>query len=96
MRSTYNSFLLDGVDNNAYSTSNQGYANEVAQPSPDAIAEFKVITSNYSAEYGRVGGAVVNAATRSGTNQIHGTAYEFLRFRSHHEYDLDGLERQPL
>ncbi|MGO8732213.1 MAG: carboxypeptidase regulatory-like domain-containing protein [Terriglobia bacterium] len=79
MRSTYNSFLLDGVDNNAYSTSNQGYSNEVAQPSPDAIAEFKVITSNYSAEYGRVGGAVVNAATRSGTNQIHGTAYEFLR-----------------
>jgi hypothetical protein len=79
MRSTYNSFLMDGVDNNAYSTSNQGYANEVAQPSPDAIAEFKVITSNYSAEYGRVGGAVVNAAMRSGTNQLHGTAYEFLR-----------------
>jgi hypothetical protein len=79
MRSTYNSFLLDGVDNNAYSTSNQGYANEVAQPSPDAIAEFKVITSTYSAEYGRVGGAVVNAATRSGTNQFHGTGYEFLR-----------------
>jgi len=79
MRSTYNNFLLDGVDNNAYSTSNQGYSNEVAQPSPDAIAEFKVITSNYSAEYGRVGGAVVNAAMRSGTNQVHGTAYEFLR-----------------
>ena len=79
MRSTYNNFLLDGVDNNAYSTSNQGFSNQVAQPSPDAIAEFKVITSNYSAEYGRVGGAVVNAAMRSGTNQIHGTAYEFLR-----------------
>jgi hypothetical protein len=70
-RSTYNNFMLDGVDNNAYSTSNQGYSNQVAQPSPDAIAEFKVITSNYSAEYGRVGGAVVNAAMRSGTNQIH-------------------------
>ena len=79
MRSTYNNFLLDGIDNNAYSTSNQGYSNQVAQPSPDAIAEFKVITSNYSAEYGRVGGAVVNAAMRSGTNQFHGTAYEFLR-----------------
>lgn len=78
-RSTYNNFMLDGVDNNAYSTSNQGYSNQVAQPSPDAIAEFKVITSNYSAEYGRVGGAVVNAAMRSGTNQFHGTAYEFLR-----------------
>ena len=79
MRSTYNNFLLDGLDNNAYSPSNQGFSNQVAQPSPDAIAEFKVITSNFSAEYGRVGGGVINAAMRSGTNQIHGTAYEFLR-----------------
>src|ERR1700681_4225841 len=79
MRSTYNNFLMDGLDNNAYGTSNQGYSAQVVQPSPDAIAEFKVITSNYSAEYGRVGGAVVNAVMRSGTNQFHGTAYEFLR-----------------
>jgi Carboxypeptidase regulatory-like domain/TonB dependent receptor/TonB-dependent Receptor Plug Domain len=79
MRSTYNSFLLDGADNNAYSTSNQGYSAQVAQPSPDAIAEFKVITSNYAAEYGRVGGAVVNAIMKSGTNAFHGTAYEFFR-----------------
>jgi len=79
MRSTYNNFLLDGLDNNAYSTSNQGFSNQVANPSPDAVAEFKVITSNFSAEYGRVGGAVVNVAMRSGTNQVHGTAYEFLR-----------------
>jgi hypothetical protein len=79
MRSTYNNFLLDGVDNNAYSTSNQGFSNQVAQPSPDAVAEFKVITANYSAEYGRVGGAVVNSVMRSGTNQFHGTAYDFLR-----------------
>ena len=49
------------------------------QPSPDALAEFKVITSNFSAEYGRVGGGVINAALRSGTNQFHGTGYEFLR-----------------
>ena len=79
MRSTYNNFLLDGLDNNAYSTSNQGFSNQAAQPSPDAIAEFKVITGNYSAEYGRVGGAVVNVAMRSGTNQLHGTVFEFLR-----------------
>ncbi len=79
MRSTYNNFLLDGVDNNADSTSNQGYSAQVVQPSPDALAEFKVITSNYSAEYGRVGGAVINAVMRSGTNQFHGSAYEFLR-----------------
>src|SRR5258706_4385041 len=79
LRSTYNNYLLDGVDNNAYGTSNQGFASQVAQPSPDAVAEFKVITNNYSAEYGRSGGAVISAATRSGGNQFHGTAYEFLR-----------------
>src|SRR5258708_38639534 len=79
MRSTYNNFLMDGLDNNAYSPSNQGYSSQVVQPSPDALAEFKVITSNFSAEYGRVGGGVINAALKSGTNQIHGTAYEFLR-----------------
>src|SRR5580658_3781230 len=79
MRSTYNNFLLDGLDNNAYGTSNQSYSSQAVQPSPDALAEFKVITSNYSAEYGRVGGAVVNAVMKSGTNQFHGTAYEFMR-----------------
>src|SRR5262245_65024097 len=79
MRSTYNNLLLDGVDNNAYGTSNQGFANQVAQPSPGAISEFKVITNNYSAEYGRAGGAIVNATTRSGGNAFHGSVYEFLR-----------------
>ncbi len=79
MRSTYNNFLMDGIDNNAYSPSNQGYSSQVVQPSPDAIAEFKVITSNFSAEYGRVGGGVISGALRSGTNSFHGTAYEFLR-----------------
>jgi hypothetical protein len=79
MRSTYNNFLLDGLDNNAYSTSNQGYSAQLVQPSPDALAQFKVITSNYSAEYGRVGGAVVNAAMKSGTNAFHGDVYEFFR-----------------
>ncbi len=79
MRSTYNNFLLDGLDNNSYGTSNQNYSNQVVQPSPDALSEFRVITSNFAAEYGRVGGGVVNAVMRSGTNQFHGTAYEFLR-----------------
>ena len=79
MRSTYNNFLLDGLDNNSYGTSNQGYSAQLVQLSPDALAEFKIITGNYSAEYGRVGGAVVNAVMKSGTNQFHGSAYEFLR-----------------
>ncbi len=79
MRSVYNNFLMDGIDNNSYGTSNQNYSAQVVQPSPDALAEFRVITSNFSAEYGRVGGGVVNAALRSGTDQFHGTVYEFLR-----------------
>lgn len=79
MRSTYNNFMLDGMDNNAYSTSNQGFSNQVALPSPDSVAEFKVVTSNFSAEYGRVGGAVINVVMRSGTNRFHASAYEFLR-----------------
>lgn len=79
MRSTYNNFLLDGLDNNAYSPSNQGYSSQVVQPSPDALSEFKVIVSNFSAEYGRVSGGVINAALKSGTNRLHVTLWEFLR-----------------
>lgn len=79
LRSSVNNFMLDGVDNNSYSTSNQGFSNQVAQPPPDAIVEFKVQTNNMSAEYGRSAGATVNVAMKSGTNQFHGSAWEFLR-----------------
>jgi hypothetical protein len=68
-----------GMDNNSYGSSNQDYSSQVVQPSPDALSEFKVVTSNFSAEYGRVGGAVVTAALRSGITEFHGTLYEFLR-----------------
>jgi hypothetical protein len=78
-RSELNNFLLDGVDNNAYGTSNQGFSNQVIQPNPDALAQFKVETDNYSAEYGRATGAVINATIKSGTNQLHGELWEFLR-----------------
>ena len=71
-RSQFNNFTLDGIDNNAYGTSNQGLSNQVIQVSPDALQEFRVSEDNYSAEYGRVGGAVINAAVRSGTNELHG------------------------
>src|SRR3984957_9340549 len=79
MRAVFKNFLMDAIDNNSYGTSNQNYSAQVVQPSPDALAEFRVITSNFSAEYGRVGGGVVNAVLRSGTDQFHGTVYEFLR-----------------
>ena len=74
LRSTFNNFLIDGVDNNAYGTSNQGFSNQVMQPPPDAVGEFRVVTNNQSAEYGRAAGATVNVAYRSGTNQFHGDA----------------------
>jgi len=74
-----NNFILDGIDNNAYQEANQGYSNQAVIPSPDSLQEFKVQTDNYSAEYGRAGGAIVNATTRSGTNSFHGGAYEYFR-----------------
>ena len=49
------------------------------QPPPDAVSEFRVVTNNQSAEYGRAAGATVNVAYRSGTNQFHGDAWEFFR-----------------
>jgi hypothetical protein len=79
LRNTANNFQLDGVDNNAYGTSNQGFSSQVTQVSPDAIAEFKLQTNTYSAEYGRSGGAVINASYRSGTNDLHGSVWEFNR-----------------
>ena len=79
LRSTFNNFLIDGVDNNAYGTSNQGFSNQVMQPPPDAVAEFKVVTNNMSAEYGRSAGATINVAYASGTNRFRGSAWEFYR-----------------
>jgi hypothetical protein len=79
MRSAFNSYTMDGIDNNAYGTSNQGFSYQVVQASPDAVQEFRLDTNNYSAEYGRAAGAVINASIRSGTNQFHGSAWEFLR-----------------
>jgi len=73
-RSTSNNFMVDGVDNNNY------FAGEAAQlPSIDSIQEFEVQTNTFAAEYGRNSGSVVNLVTKSGTNRLHGSAYEFLR-----------------
>src|SRR5262245_10932494 len=60
LRSVFNNFLIDGVDNNAYGTSNQGFSNQVLQPPPDAVGEVAVVTHTESAEYGRSAGARVS------------------------------------
>src|SRR5882757_5971865 len=78
-RSMFNNFLLDGLDNNAYGESNQGFDNQIIAVPPDSVAQFQVVTDNESAEYGRSSGATINVASQSGTNRFHATLYEFIR-----------------
>src|SRR6202171_6081360 len=78
-RSLQNNFLLDGVDNNSNLPDLLNETNYVIQPSVEALEEFKVQTNAYSAEFGRGNGAIINATIKAGTNQFHGSAYEFLR-----------------
>ncbi|MBT9331441.1 TonB-dependent receptor [Acidipila sp. 4G-K13] len=78
-RSMFNNFLLDGIDNNAYGESNQGFDNQIIAVPPDSVAQFSVVTNNESAEYGRSSAATINVSSASGTNQFHAMAYEFLR-----------------
>jgi outer membrane receptor protein involved in Fe transport len=77
-RPQQNNYRLDGISINDYS--NGGPGSVLGQNlGVEAIQEFSVLTSNYSAEYGKTSGGVVNAISRSGTNQLHGSVYEFLR-----------------
>ena len=78
-RAEENNFILDGVDNNANVVDFYNGASYVVNPPPDALAEFKVQTSNYSAEFGHSAGAVVNASIKSGSNSFHGSAWEYIR-----------------
>ncbi|MBV8436415.1 MAG: carboxypeptidase regulatory-like domain-containing protein, partial [Silvibacterium sp.] len=79
LRPAQNNYLLDGIDNNSDNVDFLNGTNFVVLPPPDALSEFKVQTSDYSAELGRAAGAVLNATIKSGTNQIHGTVWEFFR-----------------
>jgi outer membrane receptor protein involved in Fe transport len=102
-RGTANSLLVDGIDsNNLFFGQSAGRAGSGRNPysfSQDAVQEFQVNTNGYAAEIGRAGGGVVNVVTKSGTNDIHGTAFWFFRDR-----DLNantsinksrGVPRQP-
>ena len=78
-RPAQNNYLLDGVDNNSDTVDFLNGTNFVVLPPVDAVEEFKVETSGFSAQYGRSGAAVLNATIKSGTNEFHGAAWEFFR-----------------
>ncbi|HEV2495685.1 MAG TPA: carboxypeptidase regulatory-like domain-containing protein [Terriglobia bacterium] len=78
-RPAQNNYLLDGIDNNSNTIDFLNGTNFVVLPPVDAIQEFKVQTSDYSAEQGRAGGAILNATVKSGTNDLHGNFWEFFR-----------------
>ena len=95
-RALQNNYLLDGVDNNSNLGDVLNGSAYVIQPSVDAIAEFKVQTNSYSAEFGRGNGAILNAVIKSGTNSFHGSVYEFLRndvFDANNYFNTSG--KQP-
>ncbi len=78
-RAEQNNFILDGVDSNTNLIDFLNGSSFVMRPPPDALAEFNLQTSNYSAEFGHSAGAVMNASIKSGTNQIHGDIWEYFR-----------------
>jgi outer membrane receptor protein involved in Fe transport len=87
-----NNFLIDGNDTtNQYYNENAGRTRLGAQISQDAVQEFQVLTSAYSAEFGRASGGVVNTITKSGTNELHGTVFWFFRNRT-----LDAIDRYSI
>src|SRR3984885_7747466 len=78
-RPAQNDYLLDGIDNNSNDVDFLSGEADVVKPPVDAIQEFNIQTNNFSAEFGRAGGAIVNATIKSGTNGFHGVLWEFFR-----------------
>jgi len=79
LRPAQNNYLLDGIDNNSDTVDFLNGTNFVVLPPVDAVQEFRVETSSFSAEFGRSGAAVLNATIKSGTNDLHGSVWEFFR-----------------
>src|SRR5437764_4499832 len=79
LRPAQNNYLLDGVDNSSDTVDFLNGTNFVVLPPVDAIEEFRVETSGFTAQFGRSGAAVLNATIKSGTNQLHGALWEFFR-----------------
>jgi carboxypeptidase family protein/TonB-dependent receptor-like protein len=97
-RPQQNNYLLDGVNINNYTNAGPGSLLG-GNLGTDAVGEFTVLTTNYSAEYGRTSGGVISAITKPGSNQFHGSVYEFLRNRSldaaNFIDDINGTSKPP-
>lgn len=94
-RSAQNNYRQDGISFNDYTNDAPGNVLGT-QLGVDAVQEFSVLTTNYSAEYGKTSGGVVNSVTRSGTNELHGSAYEFARNAAlDAENYFDGVSKPP-
>lgn len=91
LRAEQNDFVLDGMDNKSISVDYLGGSSYLVSPPPDALAEFKVSTADYSAEFGHSAGAVVDASIKSGTNQVHGDIWEYWRNNILDARDFDAL-----
>ncbi|HZY62291.1 MAG TPA: carboxypeptidase regulatory-like domain-containing protein [Edaphobacter sp.] len=90
-RPTQNNFILDGIDNNTSVPDFLNGSSFVMNPPPDALAEFSVQTGSYSAEFGHSAGAVMSASVKSGTNQLHGSFWEYFRNTALDARDFDAL-----
>jgi hypothetical protein len=98
-RGTLNSLVVDGADNNntffGQALGRTGSGRAPYQFSQDAVQEFQVNRNAYSAEYGRAGGAVINVVTKSGTNEVHGSLFEFYRDKSLNENSFVNKTANP-
>jgi hypothetical protein len=94
-RPTENNFILDGIDNNTAVPDFLNGSSYVINPPPDALSEFNVQTSNYSAQLGHSAGAVMNTTVKSGTNHIHGDLWEYVRNTDLDARDWDAKSIPP-
>jgi hypothetical protein len=90
-----NNFILNGVDNNTNLVDYLNGSSYVMRPPPDALSEFSLETSNYSAEFGHSAGAVMNASIKSGTNQVHGDFWEYFRNTNLDAQNWNALTNPP-